>query len=178
MEETERINLIEVGKRVREVREATIRNGKRLSQTALGKEIGYSQNNINKIEHGNTSKVNLDTIKAIATVCGCSEDYLLLRSDFKTRQEEIKAGIGQMQNHDIMIMSFIRYVAEFSGYTITEADRANVSPDDLIQSPYLLFEKDGQRKSLSLRETNDFINQVERHAALSLQMILDRKKRG
>lgn len=170
MEESEKLNLTMVGERVKEVREA-----KRLSQSALGQKIYRSQNAINKIEHGKVAKVNIDIIRSIAEVCGCSEDYLLLRTIYKTRREEIKAVIGQMQDHDIMIMSFIQFIAESSGYKLKEAGRENVSQDDLLSSPYLVFEKGGVSQSLTMRETNDFINSVERHAALSLQMMLEKR---
>lgn len=170
MKESEKLNLIEVGKRVREVREAI-----HLSGAALGDAIGYSQNAISKIERGLTAKVNLDAIKAIAKVCGCTEDYLLLKTDFKTRQEAVQAVVGQMQNLDVMWTEFLRHVALIAGYTMQEVDRSSVSPAD-VHSPYLRFVKDGDAKSLSMREVNVFISEVEQHSGLALQMLFDRKK--
>ena len=166
MKNQEKLDLFEVGRRVRQVREE-----KHLSGEELGARIHRSQNAISKIELGQTAKVNLDNIRLIAKECDTTEDYLLLRSNYKTREEEIRALIGQMQNDDTMWLAFIKYIALFAGYTMKDKSSMDITP-----SPYMVFERDGQEEHFSLEDVNDFIREVTKHSGLSFQMMIDRKK--
>lgn len=169
MKDQEKLNLFEVGRRVREVREA-----KGLSGEELGARINRSQNAISKIELGQTAKVNLDNIRLIAVECDTTEDYLLLRSPYKTHQEEVRALIGQMRNNDAMWTAFLKHIALYSGYEFDEADRNEISSVD-VNAPYIVFKKFGSEEWLSMRETNTFINDIERYAEMRLKTIFERR---
>lgn len=177
MKESGRLNLIEVGKRVREVREA-----KNLSGEELGARINRSQNAISKIERGLTAKVNIDNIRLIAKECDVSEDYLLLRSDYKTRKEEIQAIVGKMQDNDVMWMEFMKYIATYAGYKMSNCDNFNnmgecVFDAKKLNEPYLLFENEASSCNISIRDTNIYMEDITRYAELRLNMMIERKKK-
>lgn len=167
MEKTEKINLIEVGRRVRAARKDCGLTGEQ-----LGAMIARSQNTISKIERGLNSATP-DNIRAIARACGVSEDYLWLRSDFKTESEAIRASVEQMQKDDVMWTAFLKHIALFKGYqmVIPDRDSGEIYTRD---TEYLAFEKDGKRYALSLSSTNFLIKDVVEHSGLALQMRLER----
>ena len=175
MKETEKLNLIEVGKRVKEVREA-----KKLSQAALAEKLFLSQNAIAKIEKGKTAKINLEHIHKIAEQCGCSEDYLLLRTEYRTRKESVQALIGKMQNTDAMWTAFIDYVALLSGYSMKVCENGHEQADGSLsidpQAPYLIFENGSGSHDFTMRDINIYMEDITRYAELRLQMMIERKK--
>ena len=161
----------ERGKRVKAVRRTA-----GLSREELANILGYSKGLVDAIEQGHRN-LTLENAEKIAKACGCSEDYLLLRSEYLNKDEERRALIGKIQSNDVMWTEFFRHIALVIGHTMKEADRTDVSPAD-VHSPYLVFVKDGDAKSLSMREVNVFISEVEQHSGLALQMLIDRKKGG
>ncbi len=162
-----------VGKRVKLIME---RFG--LTQKELGIRIGYGGDNpdraINNIIHGRRELPPKKRDK-INDEFGLNPDFLLLRSEYMTKQDERKAAIGKMQHADYMFAAFIRHIAMTAGYTMKEADRESVAD---VSGPYLTFERDGEQEHFSLREVNDFIKEVTEHSRLGFEMMIDRKRRG
>lgn len=169
MNQSEKLKLKRIGERVREVREA-----KGMSQTGLAQLVICSQNNISKIERG-ISGANMENLSRIARACDVSEDYLLLRTDFKTRADAVRAMIGQMQQADALWTAFIEHIATYAGYHTIEADRVGVDPTDTT-ADYLIFEKDNTRACLGMADINAYIAEVTRHAGLSLQMMIEKRR--
>lgn len=169
MEKTEKINLIEVGRRVREARKDRGLTGKQ-----LGAMIARSQNTISKIERGLNSATP-DNIRRIAMACDVSEDYLWLRTDYKTDAEALRASVKLMQSDDAMWRAFFQHIAICEGYEMSVADRSGVDPADL-DAPYLLFDVDGDQKYLSISETEKFVRSVRAHVGLTLKMMLDQRR--
>ena len=164
MSKVEKLNLIEVGKRVREVRKE-----KGLSGEALGEAIHRSQNTISKIEMGK-SGATIENLRAIAKECGVLEDYLLLRTDYKTKAEFLKDTINKLQETDLMWRAFLNHIAIVSGYEYTELPHQNgVSLDE----PYILYSKGKESYSLSMKEINAYMKDIEWYASLRLQKMID-----
>ena len=169
MNQDEKLKLKRIGERVSEVRKA-----KGMSQVDLAEVVLCSQNNISKIERG-ISGANMENLSRIARACEVSEDYLLLRTNFKTHAEAVRSMIGQMQQADALWTAFIEHIATCEGYQTSEADRAGVDPTNTA-ADYLVFEKDGFRGCLSMADVNDYIADVTRHAGLSLQMMIEKRR--
>ena len=150
----------------------------KLTQKELGIRIGYGGDNpdraINNIIHGRRELPPKKRDK-LNDEFGLNPDFLLLRSEYMTKQDERKAVIGKMQNDDYMFTAFIRHIAMAAGYTMKEADRENATD---VSGPYLTFERDGEQEYFSLREVNDVIKEVTEHSRLGFEMMIDRKRRG
>lgn len=69
------INMIEIGKRIRE-----LRLEKRITQTELAERIGVATNTVSQYEKG-LSKTSIDVIVNLAVVLETTTDYLLGLSD-------------------------------------------------------------------------------------------------
>ena len=100
-------------------------------------------------------------------------DYLLLKSEYMTYEEAIRAEADNMKSNDALWFAFIKHIAICAGYTMVEADRDRGDSTE-ISSPYLLFEKDGKQKDLTLSEVNRFIESVTKHSCLSLEILFER----
>lgn len=161
----------EKGRRVRLSRKQA-----NMSREELAERIHYEASTIAAIEQG-ARNLTLECAERIAHACNVSLDYLLLRSVFMTRQEEIQTLVEQLQLEDDMWVDFIFYIASRNLCLVKPADRTNCEKGD-IHSPYMLFEKDDKMYALSLREINDFMREVERHSVLSLQIMLERSRRN
>ena len=156
---------IEKGRRVRTAREYA-----GLKREALAQAIFRDCSLIASIEQGRRN-LTPQNAELIAEVCRVDPNYLLLKSEYLTVADSIKATVGQMQNNDVMWMAFIKYVALFAGYTMKDKSSMDISP-----SPYMVFERDGQEEHFSLRDVNNFIRELTKHSGLSFQMMIDRKK--
>lgn len=159
------------GQRVKEVRRAA-----GLSRDELAEILGYSRGLVDAIEQGHRN-LTLENAEKIAAACNVLEDYLLLKTDFKTHAEAIRDNIHKLQNDDVMWMAFIKHITLYAGYEFKEADRDGISSVD-VNAPYIVFKRPEAEKWLSLRETNYFIDDIERYAEMRLKTIFDRKEHG
>ena len=170
MDDEKKLKQIEQGKRVE-----AARKHKGLSQSELANIIYCSQNNVSMIEKGKRG-ITSENVERIANACGVTIDYLLLQSEFMTRQEEVQTLVKQLQQEDRMWLDFIRYIASTNGCLMKPADKSAYRPGD-VNSPYMIFEENGVTDVLSVREINDYIKEVERHSVLSLQIMMERSRR-
>lgn len=69
-------SVIEVGKRIKEAREAND-----LTQEQLGKELGMNKSTIQRYETGQVSKIKLPVLESIAKALNVNPDWLVLKSD-------------------------------------------------------------------------------------------------
>ncbi len=162
---------VESGDRIRKARLY-----KGLRRDELADAIHCSSGLIASMEQG-VRALRYENAVSIASICGVRVEWLFTGAGHMTDKEAVRSIIGQMQNLDVMWTEFLRHVALIAGYTMQEVDRSSASPAD-VHSPYLRFVKDGDAKSLSMREVNVFISEVEQHSGLALQMLFDRKKGG
>lgn len=169
MAEMGKSKLETIGKRVSDARRK-----KGLSQTELATAIMCSQNNISKIERG-ISGANLENLARIAKALDVTEDYLLLRSEFPTYADEVRDAVGKMQRADALWTEFIRHIALYAGFEMRE-EASSYNPSD-TDSPYMRFLHDGGEDYLSLSDVNDLIAEVTKHAGLSLQISLEKRRR-
>ena len=100
----------EKGKRVKEVRKLA-----GLSREDLANSLGYSRGLVDAIEQGRRN-LTYENAERIATVCKCSVDYLLLRSDYRTSTEMYKAMSDRSEKISLMWKVFLSRVAESIGY--------------------------------------------------------------
>jgi DNA-binding Xre family transcriptional regulator len=79
MPSIERLNVAEVGKRLRQRR-----TGQQLSQQALAQMMKIPQGWISELEHGKRPHLEADTIYRICQALDCTTDYLVGLSDDPT----------------------------------------------------------------------------------------------
>ena len=103
-------------------------------------------------------------------------DYLLLKSEYMTHAEAVRNAIIKMQNDDAMWVAFLKHIALYAGYEFEEADQCDNSSVD-VNAPYIIFKRSDAEEYLSLRETNVFIDDIERYAEMRLKTIFDRRER-
>lgn len=167
--ETEKINLIEVGKRVKEAREA-----KKLSQAALAGMMFLSQNAIAKIEKGKTAKINLDHIHQIAEICGVLEDYLLLRCDYRTMDELYKAMSDRSEKVNMMWQVFLSRIATNIGY---DCSILQGYQEGFENSNTLFVFKDGEGKEFYFDWFDSIyplLDDITAHSGLALKRMIAR----
>lgn len=177
MENKENRNKI-VGERVKQVRKRY-----KITQNQLAEDLGYKgltpDKVIRSIEHGDRGLTN-EKLQIIVDKYGVSADYLLLRSDYMTKEEAVQSLIGQMQNLDVMWTEFIKHIALRSGYEMKECENGHQADNESLvidtEAPYMKFKNESDSYSFTIRDTNTFIDDISRYAELRLQMMLERKK--
>lgn len=167
MGETTKLNLIKVGERVKEVREA-----KKLSQTALAEKMFVSQNVIAKIEKGKTAKVNLDHIHKIADICGVLEDYLLLRCDYRTINDLWSAGSDEIVAEGQAMETVLRMSAQCAGLKMN-VDSINLG-ELSTKKCYHFTNDDGKEVSYTAVEIDSFFLDVKWYAECLFKRMIEK----
>ena len=164
------------GERVKEVRKDA-----GFSRAELAERINCEKGTLAAIEQGHRN-LTLENAELIAKECNVLTNYLLLRSDYKSQQEQHQAAINRLQNLDVMWTEFIKHIAICSGYEMKECENGHPKENGefniVIEDPYLIFENDSCSYSFTMRDTNIFMEDISRYAQLRLQMMFERKKRS